>query len=396
MIYPAVDTAPDTASLRSGRRVGTSFILLALFAGLLGGSLALPVLQQHPTSGQAFCHGILMTFFVMCPAALGGFGQWLLPSALGVDRTMLRGMTMAGFGFLSAGVVLLPVLPFVALLLWSVGILAVAIDVITTCLESRTCRFRDMAPLVWSLLATACSVVLVAPVLAAVVTRGMMDGITTTALIETLHLPEMALMLTPALGLVTSALLPRSDASGVTSAVSPYVFGMMGVGGPLLWMDGLYGALPATVGSSLLVVTQVVPSIVLIAALCRDVWRHKRDLDGAVLWASGSILLFAAGWLSDWFPAHSSDHSAVAFGGIMALCGGFYAWVEMLLPGRIPAMMNRLHAALMLTGAFCSIVPAFMVYGEILMGISLLAFGLLGLFLLRESGRTRISIRVSA
>ncbi|AAW61601.1 cbb3-type cytochrome c oxidase subunit I [Gluconobacter oxydans] len=387
MTYQAVDTAPA----RSSRRVGTSFILLALFAGLLGGSLALPILQAHPTSGQAFCHGILMTFFVMCPAALGGFGQWLLPSALGTDRTVLRGLTMAGFGFLSSGVVLLPVLPFVALLLWSVGILAVAIDVITTCLEGRTCRFRDMSPLAWSLLATACSVVLVAPVLAAVVTRGMMDGITTTALIETLHLPETALMLTPALGLVASALLSRSANEGASWTVAPYVFGVMGIGGPLLWMDGLYGSLPAGVTASLVFVTQIVPSVVLIGALCRDVWQQKRDLDGAALWAIGSILLFTAGWLSDWLPGHSGDHTAVAFGGIMALCGGFYAWVEMLLPRRIPVMMSRLHAGLMLGGAFCSIVPGVMIYGEVLMGISLLAFGLVGLFLLRETGRARVS-----
>ncbi|GEM17447.1 hypothetical protein NBRC3293_1944 [Gluconobacter oxydans NBRC 3293] len=365
--------------------------MLALFAGLLGGSLALPILQTHPTSGQAFCHGILMTFFVMCPAALGGFGQWLLPSALGTDRTVLRGLTMAGFGFLSSGVVLLPVLPFVALLLWSVGILAVAIDVITTCLEGRTCRFRDMSPLAWSLLATACSVVLVAPVLAAVVTRGMMDGITTTALIETLHLPETALMLTPALGLVASALLSRSANEGASWTVAPYVFGVMGIGGPLLWMDGLYGSLPAGVTASLVFVTQIVPSVVLIGALCRDVWQQKRDLDGAALWAIGSILLFTAGWLSDWLPGHSGDHTAVAFGGIMALCGGFYAWVEMLLPRRIPVMMSRLHAGLMLVGAFCSIVPGVMIYGEVLMGISLLAFGLVGLFLLRETGRARVS-----
>ncbi|MBS1098456.1 cbb3-type cytochrome c oxidase subunit I [Gluconobacter sphaericus] len=387
MTYQAVDTAPA----RSSRRVGTSFILLALFAGLLGGSLALPMLQTHPTSGQAFCHGILMTFFVMCPAALGGFGQWLLPSALGISRTVLRGLTMAGFGFLSSGVVLLPVLPFVALLLWSVGILAVAIDVITTCVEGRTCRFRDMSPLAWSLLATACSVVLVAPVLAAVVTRGMMDGITTTALIETLHLPETALMLTPALGLVASALLSRSSDGGASWVVAPYVFGIMGIGGPLLWMDGLYGSLPAGVTASLVVVTQIVPSMVLICALCRDVWQQKRDLDGAALWAIGSILLFTAGWLSDWLPGHSGDHTAVAFGGIMALCGGFYAWVEMLLPRRIPVMMSRLHAGLMLVGAFCSIVPGVMIYGEVLMGISLLAFGLVGLFLLRETGRARVS-----
>ncbi|UMM07499.1 cbb3-type cytochrome c oxidase subunit I [Gluconobacter frateurii] len=388
MTYQAFDSTPAL----SNRRIGTSFILLALFAGLLGGSLALPFLQTHPTAGLAFCHGILMAFFVICPAALGGFGQWLLPAELGADRTTLPAFSLAGFCFLSSGVVLLPVQPIIALALWAVGVLALAIDIITTFLEGRTQRFRTLSPLAWSMLATASGVTIVAPALAAVVTQMMVNGAPASAaqgLIGMLHLPETALMLTPALGLVCHLLMPRQGAKSLSGRVAPYAFGCMAVLGPLCWMDGLFGGMPTVVQNSLVSLTQLVPSLVLVAALCGDVWKQRRALDGTTLWALGSIVLFSAGWVAEFMPGHATDHTAAAFGGVMALCGGFYAWMIRLLPDHIPAPLSRMHAVLTFVGALCSLTPALMPVGEGLMGLSLLTFGLLGLFLIRETGRAR-------
>ncbi|KXV21425.1 cbb3-type cytochrome c oxidase subunit I [Gluconobacter japonicus] len=389
MTYQAFDSTP----VLSNRRIGTSFILLALFAGLLGGSLALPFLQTHPTAGLAFCHGILMAFFVICPAALGGFGQWLLPAELGTDRTTLPAFSLAGFGFLSSGVVLLPLQPLLALALWAVGVLALAVDIITTFLEGRTRLFRKLSPLAWSMLATASGVMIVAPTLAAVVTRMMINDAPDSAaqgVIGMLHLPETALMLTPALGLVCHLLMPRPDTNGFSGRVAPYVFGCMAVLGPLCWMDSLFGGMPGLSQSGLVALTQLLPSFVLVAALCVDVWKLKRALDGTTLWALGSIILFSAGWIAEFMPGHALDHTAAAFGGVMALCGGFYAWMMRLLPDHIPAPLSRLHAGLTFVGALCSLTPVLMPVGEGLMGLSLLTFGLLGLFLIRETGRARV------
>ncbi|MDI6651758.1 cbb3-type cytochrome c oxidase subunit I [Gluconobacter japonicus] len=389
MTYQAFDSTP----VLSNRRIGTSFILLALFAGLLGGSLALPFLQTHPTAGLAFCHGILMAFFVICPAALGGFGQWLLPAELGTDRTTLPAFSLAGFGFLSSGVVLLPLQPLLALALWAVGVLALAVDIITTFLEGRTRLFRKLSPLAWSMLATASGVTIVAPTLAAVVTHMLINDAPDSAaqdLIGMLHLPETALMLTPALGLVCHLLMPRPDTNGFSGRVAPYVFGCMAVLGPLCWMDSLFGGMSGLSQSSLVALTQFLPSFVLVATLCVDVWKQKRALDGTTLWALGSLVLFSAGWIAEFMPGHALDHTAAAFGGVMALCGGFYAWMMRLLPDHIPAPLSRLHAGLTFVGALCSLTPVLMPVGEGLMGLSLLTFGLLGLFLIRETGRARV------
>ncbi|MBS1036624.1 MULTISPECIES: cbb3-type cytochrome c oxidase subunit I [Gluconobacter] len=388
MTYQAFDSTPAL----SNRRIGASFILLALFAGLLGGSLALPFLQIHPTAGQAFCHGILMAFFVICPAALGGFGQWLLPAELGTDRTTLPALTLTGFCFLSAGVVFLPIQPIIALALWAVGVFAVALDVITTFLEGRVLQFRKLSPLAWSMLATASGVTIVAPVLGAIMTRMMINGAPANAaheLVSLLHLPETSLMLTPALGLVCYLLSSSRSKPGLADRLAPYAFGVMAVVGPLFWMDGLFGGVPAAVQGSLVVLTQLAPSVLLVTALCIDVWKQRQELDGTTLWALGSVILFSAGWIAEFMPGHGTDHSAAAFGGIMALCGGFYAWMMRVLPDHIPSPLSRMHAGLTFVGALCSLTPALMVVGEGLMGLSLLTFGILGLFLIKETGRAR-------
>ncbi|MEJ5154796.1 hypothetical protein WH240_06270 [Gluconobacter wancherniae] len=390
MTFQAFDTFPNTTS----RRLGTSFILLALFAGVLGGSMALPVFHIHPTAGQSLCHGVLMTFFVICPAALGGFGQWLLPKALGTNKTSLPAASLAGFGFFACGVVLLPIFPAVGLLMWALGVLSVAVDIVATILEERRISFRDASPLVWSFLATASGAVVTAAVLAALVTKGLYrDDVVgpNDRLVTLLHLPETALMLTPALGLVAAILLRRPVAGSLTWWVAPYVFGTIGLVGPLFWADSLFGGTPNSMLPAIALLSQALPCAMLLAALCRDMWVERVELDGVTPWAFGALALFASGWASMLFPGQDIAHSAAAFGSIMALCGGFYAWLSYQLPSVSLPRVGKLHALLTLAGSICSVVPALAEVGGLIMGLSLIGFAVLGVTLMKEAGRVRVS-----
>lgn len=388
----SVEASRSGAGQGKAGQLGAAFILLALCAGVIGGVLALPVFQVRPAAGQAFCHGILMTFFVVCPAALGGFAQWMLPRETGARKTELPAATASGFGLLLAGLVLLPVFPAAALMLWALGMLAVALDVIVTVLEGRTLRFRALPPFTWSLLATASGVVMVAPVLAAMVTRLILAGESPgDSLIAALHLPETALMLTPAMGIVCG-LLPGEE-RGLVSRFSPWLFGVMAVLGPVAWADSLFGGLPRPMAAALLPMTEILPSVLIVLMLCADLWRARRKADGATFWAAGSLVLFSAGWLSEAGAAHLQAHSAAAFGAVMALCGGFYACLDRFsgerFPGRRPPeSFIRAHAALTFAGAFLSLAARTALYGEALMGLSLLAFLALGALALRGALRS--------
>ena len=75
--------------------IGSLYLMFAVFAGVVGGALSMIMRAQllHPhgdivTSGQEWntiitSHGLLMIFFSVMPALIGGFGNWFIPLMIG-------------------------------------------------------------------------------------------------------------------------------------------------------------------------------------------------------------------------------------------------------------------------------------------------------------------------
>src|SRR5271163_4467561 len=77
--------------------IGTLYLIFAICAGLVGGamSVAMRIQLEHPGShflgdgdGQVFnvfitAHGLIMVFFMVMPALIGGFGNWFVPLMIG-------------------------------------------------------------------------------------------------------------------------------------------------------------------------------------------------------------------------------------------------------------------------------------------------------------------------
>src|SRR4051794_12265460 len=75
--------------------IGTLYLIFAVIGGLFGGVLSMIMRAQlaHPhgtvvNSGQEWntivtSHGLLMIFFSVMPALIGGFGNWFIPLMIG-------------------------------------------------------------------------------------------------------------------------------------------------------------------------------------------------------------------------------------------------------------------------------------------------------------------------
>ncbi|WP_018979212.1 heme-copper oxidase family protein [Saccharibacter floricola] len=366
--------------------LGGSFLLLALFSGILGGALALPVFRTSPTEGMVVAHAVLMTFFVMCPAVLGGVACCSLPKLLGGDRMMLPTASVIGWGLLACGVLSLPVSPAIGLALWALGIGGVAMDVIATVLEGRQVRFRELAPLAWSLLALSMALIVVVPVLLALLVK----GVAPITVVEKLRVPEMSMMLIPALGIVAQTLFGgAASRHGLTHRVAPYAFIVMGLVGPLLWADALFGGVPGYYETLALIVGQVVPGGSILFALCRDSWSHSLRYRASVLWSLGAVALLAVGWGVALFPelmaghgmGEEFGHQAAVFGALLALSGAFYAWFarDRAVGSLWYEGAGSVHALLTFAGALCTLVPQWEELAVALMTASLVGYFYLGM-----------------
>ena len=81
--------------------IGTLYLLFAVIAGLIGGAFSIVMRMELMEPGVQFlttadgdpngqlwnvfitAHGLIMVFFVVMPALIGGFGNWILPLMIG-------------------------------------------------------------------------------------------------------------------------------------------------------------------------------------------------------------------------------------------------------------------------------------------------------------------------
>jgi len=76
--------------------IGTLYLIFAICAGVLGGYLSFMMRAELSAPGidvftedirrfnvYATMHGLIMIFFVVMPALIGGFGNWFVPIMIG-------------------------------------------------------------------------------------------------------------------------------------------------------------------------------------------------------------------------------------------------------------------------------------------------------------------------